>query len=127
MLSLAKRIYLVSALSPSPSTEMNAVLDINRDMDELPSIIDDLEDDLVAIQRNLWAYYQNTLDSYLYIPSDGLTAAKSESKERLTSLRVTLGKLDELSDIMLDMLDQQQGVDVCCKAEGLEAQDLQDF
>lgn len=44
--------------------------------------------------------------------SDALNAAKSESKERLTSLRVTLGKLDELSDVMLDMLDQQQGVEV---------------
>jgi len=71
------------------------LLDMNRDMDELPSIIADLEDDLDAIQGNF----------------DGLNAAKSENKERLACLRVTLGRLDELSDIMLDMLDQQQAVE----------------
>ncbi|KLO17130.1 hypothetical protein SCHPADRAFT_822029 [Schizopora paradoxa] len=71
------------------------LLDINRDMDELPSIIGDLEDDLIKIRRNF----------------DVIAGAKSESRGRLSDLRITLGKLDELSEIMQDMLDQQQGVE----------------
>ncbi|TFY70472.1 hypothetical protein EVG20_g2531 [Dentipellis fragilis] len=71
------------------------LLEMNRDTDELPAIISELEDSCAIIERN----------------QDELLGAKRVSQEKLQVLHTTMDDLEELGDIMGEMLEQQQNVE----------------
>ncbi|KAI5120103.1 hypothetical protein M0805_002187 [Coniferiporia weirii] len=68
---------------------------MNRDTDELPSIIAELEDDVATVKAS----------------HDRLLSAKSARLECLKILGDILMQLDELEGVMADMLEQQQFVE----------------
>ncbi|KAK7050959.1 Autophagy-related protein 17 [Paramarasmius palmivorus] len=72
---------------------------MNRDTEELPSIMQEMEDSLLSIS--------NVHDSLLSI--------KDADKEHLQQLSSTLNDLDELGDIMGEMLDDQEHVETECE------------
>ncbi|KAH8118232.1 autophagy-related protein 17 [Phellopilus nigrolimitatus] len=69
--------------------------EMNRDTDELPSIITELEDDVASIKSS----------------HDQLQSTKNTILGHLRSLSEILQQLDELEGVMADMLDQQQAVE----------------
>ncbi|PCH42280.1 hypothetical protein WOLCODRAFT_152309 [Wolfiporia cocos MD-104 SS10] len=69
---------------------------MNRDTDELPAIITELEDSIASIA----ASYEQLL------------AARQATQQLLDSQRQTLDDLDELGDIMSEMLERQQDVEL---------------
>ncbi|KAA1467537.1 hypothetical protein DENSPDRAFT_251101 [Dentipellis sp. KUC8613] len=71
------------------------LLEMNRDTEELPAIISELEESCAMIERN----------------QDELLGAKRISQEKLQVLHTTLDDLEELGDIMGEMLEQQQSVE----------------
>ncbi|KAK7690808.1 hypothetical protein QCA50_005908 [Cerrena zonata] len=64
---------------------------MNRDTEELPAIIADLDGNVQAIQSSL----------------EQLVTAKQQAEVHVTTLRGTLADLDELGEIMAEMLDRQ--------------------
>ncbi|KAF4571301.1 autophagy protein 17 [Pleurotus pulmonarius] len=79
---------------------------MNRDTDELPAIMAELEDSVSVIQA----------------AHDRLVHAKQTLEERTESLPSVLDDLDELGDIMTEMLETQQNTeaDVDSQLTGLE-------
>ncbi|KAJ8589021.1 hypothetical protein M405DRAFT_874122 [Rhizopogon salebrosus TDB-379] len=73
--------------------------DMNRDTEELPSIMAELEGQAVSIED---AHQQ-------------LVTAKAAAQERLTTHSMTLGDLDELGEIMSDMLQKQHDIEDRCR------------
>ncbi|KAG0705672.1 autophagy-related protein 17 [Suillus ampliporus] len=82
--------------------------DMNRDTEELPSIMAELEEQALSIEG---AHQQ-------------LVTAKTAAQERLATQSTTLDDLDELGDIMSDMLQKQQDVENECQGllDGLQQQ-----
>ncbi|TFY83282.1 hypothetical protein EWM64_g718 [Hericium alpestre] len=66
--------------------------DMQRDTNELPAIVSELDESCAAIERR----------------RDELLSAKHEAEHSLEILCTTLDNLDELGDIMGEMLEQQQ-------------------
>ncbi|GLB40493.1 putative autophagy protein Apg17 [Lyophyllum shimeji] len=75
--------------------------DMNRDTNELPSIMAELEESADAIEEH----------------HEKLQAAKEASQTSLSLLSHTLDDLDELGDIMLEMLQTQDEVETKCEEE----------
>jgi autophagy-related protein 17 len=73
--------------------------DMNRDTEELPSIMAELEEQALSIE-----------DTH-----QQLVKAKTAAQERLTTQSITLDNLDELGEIMSDMLQKQQDVENECQ------------
>ncbi|KAG2133664.1 autophagy-related protein 17 [Suillus bovinus] len=73
--------------------------DMNRDTEELPSIMAELEEQALLIE-----------DTH-----QQLVSAKTAAQERLTTQSITLDNLDELGEIMSDMLQKQQDVENKCQ------------
>ncbi|KAF9223883.1 hypothetical protein BS17DRAFT_754004 [Gyrodon lividus] len=84
-----------AGISPTEE-EMQAM---NRDTEELPSIMAELEDDVNSI-----------LEAH-----EKLLLARTAVQEQLDTSRSTLDDLDELGDIMSDMLRKQQEVETDCQ------------
>ncbi|KIK95290.1 hypothetical protein PAXRUDRAFT_827175 [Paxillus rubicundulus Ve08.2h10] len=91
-----------AGVSPTEE-EMQAM---NRDTNELPSIMVELEHDVNYIQE----------------AHEKLSLATAAAQEQLDTSRNTLDDLDELGDIMSDMLQKQQDVETDCEdlLEGLQ-------
>ncbi|EJD06985.1 uncharacterized protein FOMMEDRAFT_165630, partial [Fomitiporia mediterranea MF3/22] len=71
------------------------LLDMNRDTDELPAIIAELEDDVANVKSS----------------HDQLVSAKQDALVRLGKLGEIVDQLDELEGVMSDMLAQQTDVE----------------
>ncbi|KAJ7104240.1 autophagy-related protein 17 [Mycena belliarum] len=71
---------------------------MNRDTDELPSIINELDDCLFSINTT----------------SELLINSQEEAKKSLVHLRTILDDLDELGEIMTEMLQTQDAVEASC-------------
>ncbi|KAG6334225.1 hypothetical protein ID866_4869 [Astraeus odoratus] len=73
--------------------------EMNRDTDELPAIMAELEDGVKTVQE----------------AHESLIQAKDTVQERLDVSNGILDNLDELGEIMTDMLDKQQEVESDCE------------
>jgi len=71
------------------------IQDMNRDAEELPKIIQEIEEDIASVH----ALYTQLVD------------AKSSSQVRLDEYKKILDDLDELGDIMAEMLAQQEEIE----------------
>lgn len=60
-----------------------------------------------------WTFLYACPITVQYLFSEQLLVAKAASQDRLDIHRATLTDLDELGDIMTEMLERQQGVEVC--------------
>ncbi|KAI0342909.1 hypothetical protein BDW22DRAFT_1357454 [Trametopsis cervina] len=95
---------MVQALHESEAGEEFGEADIqamNRDTNELPAIIVDLEKSAAVIKRS----------------HEELLNAKTSAQEQLRSHRDTLNDLDELADIVTEMLERQEAVEIECKEQ----------
>ena len=98
---------------------MIALADMNRDTNELPSIISDLEMNITSVEKSQYvSTFISKTDIVLgliavSLNSGQLLSAKREYESQLTSHRETLKDLEELGDIVTEMLDRQQVVEVC--------------
>ncbi|KAI0322587.1 autophagy protein Apg17-domain-containing protein [Amylostereum chailletii] len=75
--------------------EEDDLLEMNRDIEELPVIIGELEDAYTNIE----------------ISHEELLAAKQTLREGLSKQRIIIDELDELGEIMEDMLQRQQDIE----------------
>ncbi|CAL1716570.1 unnamed protein product [Somion occarium] len=90
---------MASALRDNEAGEVFSREDIqemNRDTEELPAIIADLEHSVSSVASS----------------HEQLVAAKQQAESNLTTLKGALSDLDELSDIMAEMLDRQEAVQI---------------
>ncbi|KAJ6607416.1 autophagy-related protein 17 [Mycena sp. CBHHK59/15] len=71
---------------------------MNRDTDELPSIMNELEECLSSINNT----------------SELLATSQEDAKKNLTHLHRVLDDLDELGEIMTEMLQTQEAVEIDC-------------
>ena len=87
---------------------------MDRDTDELPAIITDLEKSMASIDSSQYSHLTSLCKSSANdaICSDELLAAQHAAQEQLDSHRTTLDDLDELGDILTEMLERQQAVEV---------------
>ncbi|EMD34082.1 hypothetical protein CERSUDRAFT_107843 [Gelatoporia subvermispora B] len=69
--------------------------DMNRDTDELPAIIAELEESILSIEAT----------------NNQLLGVKKAAQQQLETHRQTLDDLDELGEIMTEMLERQQDVE----------------
>ena len=87
-------------------------LEMNRDTDELPSIISDIEDDVTCIKSDQYVVYTFITVSHTEMLSEQLQAAKAKALVRLETLSEILSHLEKLESHMMDMLDRQVAVEV---------------
>ncbi|CAK5268746.1 unnamed protein product [Mycena citricolor] len=89
---------------------------MNRDTDELPSIIKELEDCLTAIINAQYVLVPvlHNYNSHKN-PSQVLSNSQEESRSNLIHLNTILDNLDELGEIMTDMLQTQESVEIECE------------
>ncbi|KAJ4479988.1 autophagy-related protein 17 [Lentinula aciculospora] len=80
--------------------------DMNRDTEELPSILSELEDNL----------------RFVTITHEQLCQIRDTNQEHLKRLSSVLDELDELGDIMMDMLQTQETVESECEDQFTEMQ-----
>ncbi|RDB26201.1 Autophagy-related protein 17 [Hypsizygus marmoreus] len=95
---------MASALQDSEAGEAFSdedLHDMNRDTDELPSIMAELEESADTIEMH----------------HEKLQAAEQMSRSQLGLLTHTLDDLDELGDIMVEMLQTQDDVEAKCEEE----------
>lgn len=100
---------MASALHDSETGEVFSEEDMkemNRDTEELPAIMSELEDNVKEIEA----------------AHEKLLTAKATAKEKLDTSSSILDDLDELGEIMSDMLEKQQEVEEDCEdvIEGLQ-------
>jgi autophagy-related protein 17 len=89
---------------------------MDRDTDELPSIMNELEDCLFSINATkcvIRGTHVLSLNLTRPVCSELLVNSQEEAKKNLAHLHTILDDLDELGEIMTEMLQTQEAVEVC--------------
>ncbi|KAL0580950.1 Autophagy-related protein 17 [Marasmius crinis-equi] len=100
---------MATALHDSEAGEVFSDEDVqqmNRDTDELPSIMTELEESLTAVNEI----------------NQTLITTRSASERHIQQLAIVLNDLDELGDIMGEMLQQQEAVETQCEERLVDLQ-----
>ncbi|EED82160.1 predicted protein [Postia placenta Mad-698-R] len=87
--------------------------EMNRDTEELPAILSEMEERLVSIDAAQWVpvLSQSRELSNVNRHSTKLVATKRTAQQNLDAHRRILDDLDELGEIMSEMLERQQAVE----------------
>ena len=85
---------------------------MNRDTEELPSIMKELEECLTSINDTKCFKPPLMLLNLTPVSSELLSNFQEDSKKNLAHLHTILDDLDELGEIMTEMLQMQDAVEV---------------
>lgn len=85
---------------------------MNRDTEELPIIIGELDECAQKMENHLWVFYVEHLIKSDTVLRNQLTTSRKTSEQHLDNLMQVLHQLDELGDIMGEMLLMQDDVEV---------------
>ncbi|KAI3615059.1 kinase activator [Moniliophthora roreri] len=118
---------MANALHESEAGEAYSEEDVeqmNRDTDELPSIMKELEESLLSVAaiQSVFEALPRRTSEHTFLCSESLSSKRTEDQRHLQQLSGTLDDLDELGDIMGEMLNDQEAIESECEGLLVELQ-----